>query len=236
MKPNGLLTVDDYVKHAGLFQRLSVLRYAPQHSLVAPSILALFFISGLFAILGLFTQLSILVFLVCTVSIQSRTFVTHFSGADYIARSLLLCLLFANCGAALSMDATLFSRSEAMVPGWPIRLIQIYVCVIYLSSAIQKCRCDFWRSGEAMRNVAVSVMWSRRLFLETLCKVWVYKFGTYAVVFFEFLAPFTFWFPELRLATLVVAVLFHLGVLLVMRIGYFSPLMIAAVLSFAVQF
>jgi hypothetical protein len=53
-------------------------------------------------------------------------------------------------GAALSLDATTSTRDVSFQSKLGIRVLQIHLCIVYLSSGIEKIRGEQWRNGEAI--------------------------------------------------------------------------------------
>lgn len=228
----GVFGDDQYRAEVKRFPQFSVYPILPE-SLRSPNwMLSIFFGSGLLSLLGVLTPISLVIFLLFAASIQSRTFVIMFSGGDSVSRMLLICLICTDSAAVLSVDS-LFRRSVTdSVPGWPIRLLQIYVCCIYFWSAIHKFHCDFWMRGVAVRNAMHSSLWSRGWLLGSVTRPVIYKTLAFATLGFEFFAPFAVWLDDLRVPTVLLGFSLHLGITIFLRIGYFGPLMIVALMSF----
>ena len=193
----------------------------------------LFFISGILSIIGLFTNLSLLVFLICLTSIQSRACPIIFSGGDSIARILVLVLAITDCGAQYSLDNYFgLSSNESYVSGTAIRYFQIYIAVSYFWAGFSKLRDAQWMDGVSAVNAIASHVWGRRLCLKYLNKKSVNKFLSYSVIFFDYFAPLLFFINQTRIFAIIVAIMMHLGITIFLRIGYFGPIMIIAIFSF----
>ena len=232
-KPFGVFNTDAWLNACKSFPQMSLYSLFPQ-SHILPWIVTLgAFISGFLALIGLLTWLTLPTFLVSVVSIQGRTFTIMFSGGDSVVRMLLLCLALTDSSAALSVDTLLSSKPElSTVPGWPLRILQIYVCSIYWNSACYKIYRQCWISGHAVRDAAMSGLWGRRIGLSLFSNQFFSKWFSRSVLIFESTAPITFWITETTVPTLVAALLLHGSLWLFLRIGYFGPIMMVSVLAF----
>lgn len=231
-RTDGYFVTKDYQRLTGQFPQCSLFELFPNSRLLPLIVIIGFFVSGIASFLGFCTHFSLGLFLVFTVSIQSRTFVIMFSGADSIARTLLLCLALTESGNALSVDRLLFDMSDQPINGWTIRLLQVYLCFVYFWSAIHKLHCEYWISGQAASNALYSPIWSRRTVLEFAANQGLSRVSSHSVMFFEFFAPVLFFIDETRLPTMVFAMLMHAGIAVFLRIGSFGPIMMVALLSF----
>jgi hypothetical protein len=192
-----------------------------------------FFVFGIFSAIGLLTNISIFIFLVCLVSIQSRIFPIIFNGGDSIARLLVLCLLLTDCGSKYSIDNLIgISTNHEQVDGWAIRLFQINIVFIYFWSSLYKLNDAFWTNGTAVRNAVASKLWGKRIAIKYLSIPIISKTLAYSVLIFEYFAPILLLVPDTRIVASFFAVLMHLGICIFMRIGYFGPIMVISAFSF----
>jgi hypothetical protein len=104
-------------------------------------------------IAGFATRLAALLVFVGVVSLERRNpFV--FNSGDYLVRNLSFFLLLAPAGASLSLDRWRGARERfwefpARAP-WALRLIQVQVSILYLSSVWDKVQGNTWNEGTAV--------------------------------------------------------------------------------------
>ena len=118
-------------------------------------------VAGVLAFVGLRTNLSLLLFALGNIFLQAYLY----SFGDYhhpeaIMMIALLALAFSPCGHELSLDARWrrkplnplldslsaqsTDRRSSEFAGWPIRLIQVFFCLMYLSAVISKHHVSGW--------------------------------------------------------------------------------------------
>lgn len=232
--PRGMLDSKTWLKCCEQFPQLSVYAIFPQSQLLPWVVLIGLFVSGMAALIGMFSWLSLLVFLVCVTSTQSRVFPILFSGGDSVVRMLLICLILSDSSAAWSIDAWHFGTANERVSGWPMRVLQIYLCSIYWNAAYYKLTRSCWTDGHASRDSAMSGLWGRRA-STTIQSDWLSKSASRCVLLYESMAPLTFWVTELTLLTMAIGMMLHGGVWSGLRIGNFGPIMIVGLLAFSEQ-
>ena len=194
-------------------------------------------VAAIFLTLGLFSRLSALVVFVLVMSLQRRTPLVHNAG-DGLLRIIGLYLALAPCGAALSLDRLRRAGREAF---WQfplrapvvIRLFQIQISIIYISTVWAKVRGGTWNDGTA-------VVYS--LSLDDLSRFPAPEFvlesavlanlATWSVLAIELAIGVLVWNRTLRPYILLVGASMHLGVDLGLRVGFFSYAMFVLYLSF----
>jgi Vitamin K-dependent gamma-carboxylase len=156
------------------------------------------------------------------------------SGAHQVLRTLLFPLLFVDTGRVWSLDAWRRAGSVSPVPNagspiWPLRLIQIQVCLIYLVTGLWKLMNAAWRDGSAMHYVLQNNQFTRfavpALGISTTLL-------TYSVVAWEIGFAFLVLHHVTRKWVLAIGVLMHLGMWLVLELGPFSWIMLASYVAF----
>lgn len=198
-------------------------------------IIYLFFISGIFSIIGLFTNISLLLFIFCLQSLQHRISPILSSGGDIIANVILYCLFFIDSGAGLSIDSLLFNK-DVYVNAWSIRLIQITISFGFMFAGIIKFSSNSWRQGEAIKNAMLFTTWSKNKFKKLFkCKI-IYLTINYSVVMYQIFSPIFFWTPNLTIFGIIIGVTLHFLMILNLKIGYFGPITIVAILSFLANY
>jgi hypothetical protein len=214
------------------YPQISLFNYF-ESALAQKIIFICFFVFGVFSAIGLLTNVSLFIFLICLISIQSRIFPILFTGGDSIARLLVLCLLFTDCGSKYSVDSLIgISTNHEQVDGWAIRLFQINIAFIYFWSSLYKLNDTYWTEGTAIRNAIISKLWGKQICVKYFTIPIVSKSLTYSVLIFEYFAPVLLLVPDTRIFASFFAVLMHLGISIFMRIGYFGPIMAISAFSF----
>jgi hypothetical protein len=233
LQPNGLFSFADFQNISREFPQLTLTNLFPESSLWAACILVTLFVSGTLALVGCVTGISTWMFLLCVVSVQSRTLVVMYSGGDSIARTLLFFLALTDSSAWMSVDLIWRADRPVVVSGWGIRVIQFYLCFVYFWSSIHKLHCPHWLCGDAIENALKSPIWSRNSQTHLLRHPRILRLATRATLFFEFFAPLAFFANGVSALWMCAGLALHAGIWRNLRIGYFSPLMMAGLLSFS---
>jgi hypothetical protein len=159
-------------------------------------------------------------------------------GEDTLFRLFAFYLALAPAGWAYSLDARRRKRrgvaEEPPIP-WALRLFQIQISVIYLSSAIEKSLGHDWTAGTALYYVArlddaFGKFPMPGFVFETL---WLTRLLSWSVLALEWVLPILLWVKQTRRAAILVAIAFHLAVEYSMNLFLFHWLMILGVLAFA---
>jgi len=159
-------------------------------------------------------------------------------GEDTLFRLFAFYLALCPAGWAYSLDARRRRRrggpDEPPVP-WGLRLFQIQMSVIYLSSAIEKSLGHDWVAGTALYYVsrlddAFGKFPVPAFLFENLTLL---KLATWAVLALEWVLPVLLWLRPTRRAAIAVAIVFHLAIEYTMNLFLFHWLMILGILSFA---
>ena len=186
---------------------------------------------------GWHSRIQAIVVLIGLTSFQNRNYAIV-DGEDTVFRLFAFYLALCPAGWAFSLDARRRKRrglpEEPPIP-WGLRLLQIQMSVIYLSSAIEKSMGSEWTSGTALYYVSRLDDSFGRLpvpgfLFETL---WITKLLTWSVLALEWGLPVFLWIKKTRRAALVVAIVFHLSIEYSMNLFLFHWLMILGLLSFA---
>jgi Vitamin K-dependent gamma-carboxylase len=180
---------------------------------------------------------------------------TALFGMDTMSNLIMLYLVIAPSGAALSVDrlirrwwltrrarqagrpAPVFGPPPPMVSAtFATRLLQINVCAIYLVSGLSKLQGQSWLSGVAvwytMANYEFSPM-RVPVYMESLrllCSSWlawqiVVTGLTYGTLALEISYAFLIWNPRLRWVMLAMVTLMHIGIAVCMGLVMFSVMM-----------
>ncbi|HEU4733703.1 MAG TPA: HTTM domain-containing protein [Kofleriaceae bacterium] len=193
--------------------------------------------SAVLLTVGWHSRVQAIIVLVVLTSFQDRNYAIV-DGEDTLFRLFAFYLALCPAGWAYSLDARRRNRRGSTEPPpvpWGLRLFQIQISVVYLSSAIEKSLGTDWTSGAALYYVARLHDTFGRLpvpafVFETL---WLTKLLTWAVLVLEWALPVALWLPRTRRAALVIAIAFHLAIEYSMNLFLFHWLMILGLLSFA---
>jgi hypothetical protein len=188
---------------------------------------------------GWHSRIQAIIVLIGLTSFQNRNYAIV-DGEDTLFRLFAFYLALCPAGWAYSLDARRRRRrgaAEAEAPPipWGLRLFQIQVSVIYLSSAIEKSLGHDWPAGTALYYVsrlddAFGKFPVPGFVFETL---WLTRLLSWSVLALEWSLPVLLWLPRTRRIAIAVAIGFHLAVDYSMNLFLFHWLMILGVLSFA---
>lgn len=156
------------------------------------------------------------------------------SSSHKVLVALLFCLVWADSGRALSVDAR--RRREGGEPArvaiWPLRLLRIQIGLIYFSSGLLKLLSESWRDGTAVRYTLETNAFHR--FPTTALAQWEWPLTalTYATVVWELAFIPLVLNRRTRTPTLLFGVLMHVGMAITLELGTFSAVMLTAYLAF----
>lgn len=216
----------------------SLLGSDPGNALLTASY-AVFVVAIVCLLVGFHTRLAAVVVFCGVVSFTRRNpFV--FNSGDLALRVLTFYLMLAPAGAALSVDRWRRARrdhADFWAPPhramWPVRLMQIQLSVIYLSTVWAKAGGTTWRDGTAV-TYALRIQFLNRLPLphlltRSLLISNVLSYGTLAT---ELALGILVWNRRLRPWVLWLGVAFHLAIDYSLRVGFFSYGMLVLYLAF----
>lgn len=227
----------DYAR-AGRREAWSLLGSAPGDAFLVVSY-AVFVVSVLCLLVGFHTRLAAALVFCGLVSFTRRNPYVLNSG-DLLLRVLAFYLMLAPAGAALSVDRWRRSRRSGEAfwefparAAWPVRLMQVQLSVVYLSTLWAKAGGVTWRDGSAI---------SYALRVKFLNRLPVPDFVTHSLLMSNVLSYFTLgtelilgilvWNRRLRPWVLLLGVAFHLGIDYALRVGFFSYAMLVLYVAF----
>jgi len=193
--------------------------------------------SAVLLTVGWHTRIQAIVVLIGLTSFQNRNYAIV-DGEDTLFRMFAFYLALCPAGWAFSLDARRRKRRGIVEPPpipWGLRLFQIQMSVIYLSSAIEKSMGSEWTSGTALYYVSrlddsFGKLPVPAFVFETL---WLTKLLTWSVLVLEWGLPVLLWLRRTRRVAIIVAIVFHLSIEYSMNLFLFHWLMILGLLSFA---
>jgi hypothetical protein len=188
-------------------------------------------------ILGLFTSVAV------ASCFLGSVFQTHWNplpltSGHTVLVAVLFCLIWSDCGARLSLDGWRRQqrsvRDRARQPIWPLRLIQIQVAIVYLTSGLFKLLAPAWRSGAAVHYATGHNVYGRvfHVYAWPPSLDWTLTLLTYATLLWELSFPLLLVHRTTRGAALAAGVAIHGGIWATMEIGPFSWMMIATYSAF----
>jgi hypothetical protein len=178
---------------------------------------------------GYRTRIATAISWVFFVSLHHRNYYVTDAG-DLLTGILLFYSFFAEPGARLSIDSRMGRGGRDWVPAFPVRLLQAHIAILYFVSARLKWRMG-WLHGVAIYSALQLDGFARPAgaWLAThpsLCSAL-----TFTVVAMEAAFPFLAFSPVLvrpcRAGAVALGVALQLGLLLTMRMGIFTEVMLA---------
>jgi hypothetical protein len=192
--------------------------------------------SALFA-LGAFTRPAGTIALVVYALFHARNpYAT--AGWSVMLKPFLLYVLLAPTGRFGSIDAWRRGDRDALArpsswvgPGWPVRLVQVHLCAMYLAAGWSRIDSPSWWEGEAT-FAALSDLFTARFDLDWQPWKPLLEVATYAAFALEALAPILLWLPGIGSAWALGLLALHAGLELANNHGSWQILMGAALLTF----
>ncbi len=150
-------------------------------------------------------------------------------GDDAILKLMCFYLMLSSCGNGWSVDAFLHIKPQ-QVSVWPLRLIQFQIALIYFDSGWVKFHSPEWLDGTIMQYVLIHPQYSRWdgwSFIDNplLSGVLVALAGF--IRWWELLFPFLLINAHSRKISLLIGILFHVGLLLTMNLRWFPVIMLS---------
>ena len=174
--------------------------------------------------LGYRTRIAAAVGYVILVSFTQRS-LTLTNGGDDLAVHALFYLVLAPAGAVWSLDARRNGGSSA-VPAWALRLMQIQLCLIYSATALSKIAVagpQDWLTGEAVYWALNDITLTRWSYALLPVPMFLCRILTWSTLLFEVSFPLLVWWSRTRKWLLLAGLGLHLGILLTLQVGFFSP-------------
>ncbi|WP_437896454.1 HTTM domain-containing protein [Sorangium sp. So ce124] len=148
-------------------------------------------------------------------------------GADQFANIFLFYLIFMPSGAALSLD-----RAFGRAPPEPsatarlgLRVVQLHLCLVYLSSGVEKALGSAWWDGDAMWHSLMLPEYRRFDFSWLADHAWIAVAAGWLVLLVEIGYPFFIWPRRTRRLWVAATVGLHLGIAVFMRLHVFGAIM-----------
>jgi hypothetical protein len=190
---------------------------------------ALMIIAATAFMVGLLTPVSGLALAYLQVQFISVSRVHTWGWSDMVA-AFIVYVAFASSGARYSVDAWLHRRLFRAEPGatavaWPIRVLMVHVCVVYLMVAWHRVEMPSWLDGDTVfialqdsifsRFPGADFQWAKPL-------LWL---GCWVAWLFELVAPVALLVPRVRTVVALGLMGMHLGLELTSTVGWWQVLM-----------
>jgi hypothetical protein len=193
-------------------------------------------LGALGVMVGFKTRLATIVLFVGVVSFARRDPYVLNAG-DTLLRTLSFYFILAPAGAALSLDRWRRARDTfwefPLRAPWALRLMQIQLSVVYLSTVWEKLQGSRWRDGTAV-SYALRIgdvgRFPTPAFLAD--SVVLSELMTYGTLLLELSLAIFVWNRALRPWVLALGVSLHLSIEFTMVVGFFSVLMLTTYLTF----
>jgi vitamin K-dependent gamma-carboxylase-like protein len=191
-------------------------------------------------LVGWHTRITTVVLYFLTMAFVHRNPALRNGAEDTLMVGLFL-MMFCPSGRAFSLDRLRWLRQHGPEAGleppttaaWPVRLIQIQVCMIYMSTGLAKLLRNFdgdfasvldgtWWQGTSLHYVLNDTTMGRWSYAQLPLPLWMTAPLTYLSVWWEALFPFLVMCRWTRRWTMWFGVLFHLGIYFTIEVGWFS--------------
>lgn len=191
-----------------------------------------FIVSVIFTI-GLFTKFST-IFLYIFFMSKAHINPLIMGGYDLLIPMFLFYASFTNLNYYLSVDKILNKNKKQPILIWPMRLIQITIMLIYITTGLYKLVSDpAWLNGEAAYWTIVQNIWGRtNLFPVLRDKILFFSIvATYYTLLVELLFPLFVCIRVTRMFAVFAAIFFHFMLIVFMNhVDFFQLSMIAGLL------
>jgi hypothetical protein len=204
--------------------RLNVYMLTGYSDQAIPLIRGIGVVGGLSLLFGYFPRIGAMLSWLALSSFSWRNMNILHSG-DALLRIGCFFLIFADSSAAFSVNS--FIRKSArhttrLIPAWPQRILQLQLCVTYLVAGIWKLTGQPWQDGTAVGTVLQLGEFQRFPIPDILMTPLISELMTYHALIVELGFPFLIWIPKLRLPTLIVGLLLHMGLEWTLNIQMFQ--------------
>lgn len=207
---------------------------APSHRVLLIS-WAVLLAAAIMLSIGWHSRIAALLVFVLLVSFERRTSFI-FNAGDGLIRIEALLIMLASCGAALSLDRRRAGQpfwSAETRSRWALRLLQVQLSLVYLTSVMVKVTGDSWPRGTAvsyaLRLEDMLVLPVPQWFSTDPLTMNVVTWGTLAL---ELAIGVLVWNRRARPWVLGAGAAMHLSIMATMSVGFFTPAMLVLYLAF----
>ena len=213
---------------------VTIFQLFPQSSLAVHVLYGLLLVQSLCLIVGFYGRAQAACLFVLVTSFQHRN-LAMFDAEDHLLRLGCFFLIFMPVDDAFSVRSWLRRERPARRHGpiWPLRILQIEMTLIYLSSGLLKLAGEDWRSGAAI-YYAVQVDLFKRFPLPAFLThdPTLIHLATWSIPLLELTLVPGLWWRRTRALALTAAVAMHLAIEYSLNLFLFEWTMIVGLLSF----
>lgn len=215
---------------------LLALHHVESGALILALLVLLIGASACFAC-GAFTRTSgALTLLLHALFYGRNPFVYEGSWAEFIHAPLLYVVL-SHAGRYASVDARRARargappRADWLGPGWPLRLLQIHTCCMYVAAGWSRLDKQSWLSGDLV-FIALSGATHSRFAFDWSAWQPLLSLATWGALVLEVCAPIALWLPVIGHGWALALVGLHLALELATNVGWWQAVMLAGLASF----
>ena len=170
----------------------------------------------------------------CAVSVWNITPGPH-NGGDRLRHTLFLMVAVSCSGAVWGVSSVRPKGDprQVMVPGWPVKILFVQLASLYFVSAYYKVISPVWRNGFVMYWTAHDLYWSLTPGISVQVPIGLHRLSALVPLIREPEFPVLAVLKRTRTATLILGVIFHLGTLFTLEVGFFALYSIACYTAFA---
>lgn len=160
------------------------------------------------------------------------------NNGDILMRVLGIYLFISPANRSFSVDNWIrYRKKKAWKPYWagemwPLRLMQIQISLMYLSTFWYKCLGEKWLDGTAVYYATRVESFVYLPIPFVLDQAWSLKLLTWGTLFIEVFLGICLWIPRLRIWAISLGIALHLSILLSMNILIFQLIAMSSYLLF----
>jgi hypothetical protein len=144
---------------------------------------------------------------------------------EFTTIALFYCTVFP-AGAVWSIDARGTRPAPSAFARLSLRVLQIHLCIVYLSSGIEKLTGRQWRNGEAIWRAVMRPTWEPFDVSWLAFHPWIPLIGCWATLAVEIGFAFLIWPKVTRRWMMLATIGMHVGIAVMLGLWSFSALMI----------
>ena len=173
----------------------------------------------------------------CIASCLFHVLLTHTQatsyGLDQFAQMSLFLLIWSPCGAVWSIDALGIQSKAIALPSARLllRVFQLYLCIAYLASGVEKARGTHWWNGEAIWRTLTLPVFAQFEMSWLAEHVWLAKLACWGTLIIEIGYAVFIWPRLTRKAWVALTIALHLGIGIFMGLWLFALIMILLTFS-----
>ena len=229
----------------GFFGALDAL--VPFSDVILSLLYAALLLASLCFMLGYKTRLSGIVALLLHIYLLRFRDQYAYWGWSLMIQPLLAFTICSRAGRFFSIDAWLERRRSGAGrtghgpdrgrgqdwtgPAWPMRLVQVHTCAMYLVSGGSRLDDSGWTQGNAV-SVALSNTLYSKIVIDWTPFNPLLELATYGTFVLETVTPFLLWVPYAGSVVAYLSLAMHVGLEVLTNVGYWNYCMVAGLLCF----